>query len=69
MYRSELILPASAAEGDQLERLMYKVQQTQLTGPGVMELLQIACNLQQGLTKEVRIPRSQYDLMLKLATE
>lgn len=48
-----MTLSQSAINGDRFEQLMLKVQATQLTGPGVMELLEIACNLQRGLVKEV----------------
>ena len=50
-----MVLSQSAVNGDRFEQLMLKVQATQLTGPGVMELLQIACDLQRGLVKEVYI--------------
>ena len=53
IYPSDLILPPTASNGDRFEQLMFKVQTTELTGPGVLELLQIACNLQRGLPKEV----------------
>lgn len=53
IYRSDRLIPATAAQGDKWDQLLLKVQYTQIHGPGILELLEIAAQFQRSLDKEV----------------
>ena len=53
LFRSDRLIPPTAAQGDAWDKVMLKVQNTQIHGPGIIELLEIAAQFQRSQDKEV----------------